>query len=38
MEIQLKPIGFVKNSRTTATDDYWKTIISELVDDIQTDA
>jgi tRNA-Thr(GGU) m(6)t(6)A37 methyltransferase TsaA len=40
MEIKLKPIAFVKNSRTTATDDFWEGIISEieLADDIPTDA
>src|SRR5271170_1671181 len=30
MVIQLKPVARVKNSRTTATDDYWSGIISEI--------
>jgi tRNA-Thr(GGU) m(6)t(6)A37 methyltransferase TsaA len=30
MEILLKPIATVKNSRTTAIDDYWSGIISEI--------
>ncbi|OFX58464.1 MAG: tRNA (N6-threonylcarbamoyladenosine(37)-N6)-methyltransferase TrmO [Bacteroidetes bacterium GWA2_30_7] len=30
MEIKLKPVAFVKNSRTTPTDDFWETIISEI--------
>jgi tRNA-Thr(GGU) m(6)t(6)A37 methyltransferase TsaA len=40
MEIKLKPIAFVRNSRTTATDDFWEAIISEieLADDIPTNA
>lgn len=40
MEIKLKPIAFVINSRTTQTDDYWETIISEieLAQDIPTEA
>lgn len=40
MEINLKPIAFVRNSRTTPTDDFWETIISEieLAQDIPTEA
>jgi len=40
MEIKLKPIAFVKNSRITATDDFWEAVTSEieLADDIPTDA
>lgn len=40
METKLKPIAFVRNSRTTPTDDFWETIISEieLADDIPTEA
>ena len=40
MGIKLKPIAFVINSRTTPTDDYWETIISEieLAQDIPTEA
>lgn len=36
MDIQLKPIGFAKNSRKTPIDDRWNSIESEitLVDDI----
>lgn len=40
MEIRLSPIGFVKNSRQTPTDDFWGEVISEieLADDIPTEA
>jgi len=36
MNINLKPIGYVKNVRTTPIDDQWESILSELVlaDDI----
>lgn len=40
MEIKLHPIGIVKNSRTTPTDDYWETVIAEieLAEQIPTEA
>jgi tRNA (adenine37-N6)-methyltransferase len=40
MEINLKPIAWVKNSRTTPTDDDWGAIISEitLAEDIPDNA
>jgi tRNA-Thr(GGU) m(6)t(6)A37 methyltransferase TsaA len=40
IEIKLKPIALVKNSRITAIDDFWETVISEieLADDIPNDA
>lgn len=40
MKIELIPIATVKNSRTTATDDNWENIISEIVlaEDIPTEA
>jgi tRNA-Thr(GGU) m(6)t(6)A37 methyltransferase TsaA len=40
MEIKLKPIATVKNSRTEPTDDNWETIIAEieLADHIPTEA
>jgi tRNA (adenine37-N6)-methyltransferase len=40
MEIKLRPIAVVKNSRTTPTDDFWKEVISEIVlaDHIPTEA
>lgn len=40
MEIICKPIARVKNTRTTTTDDYWGTIISEIIleDHVPTDA
>ena len=40
MDIKLSPIAYVKNSRTTPTDDYWGTVISEieLAPDIPTSA
>lgn len=40
MEIKLKPIATVKNSRTTPTDDHWEAVISEieLAEDIPTEA
>ena len=40
MEIKLKPVASVKNSRTIPTDDFWGDIVSEieLADDIPTDA
>ena len=40
MEITVKPIGVVKNSRKQPTDDFWEGIISEieLVDDIPAEA
>jgi tRNA-Thr(GGU) m(6)t(6)A37 methyltransferase TsaA len=31
MEIKLKSIATVKNSRTTPTDNYWEEVISEIV-------
>jgi tRNA-Thr(GGU) m(6)t(6)A37 methyltransferase TsaA len=30
MELKLKPVATVKNSRTTPTDDFWGDIISEI--------
>jgi len=30
MEIKLKPVAFVKNSRKAPTDDHWEGIISEI--------
>lgn len=40
MEIKLRPIAKVKNSRMTPTDDFWEEIISviELADHIPTEA
>ena len=40
MELKLKPVATVKNSRTTPTDDFWGDIISEieLCDDIPGEA
>jgi len=40
MEIHLTPIGRVRNSRTTPTDDFWETIIAdiELADHVPTEA
>lgn len=40
MEIKLRPIAIVKNSRTTPTDDFWEEVISEieLTDHIPTEA
>jgi len=40
MEITVKPIGVVKNSRKQPTDDFWEEIISEieLVDDVPSEA
>lgn len=40
MEITLRPIAFVKNSRTTPIDDNWKEIITdiELAEHIPTEA
>lgn len=40
MEIKLKSIATVKNSRTTPVDDFWETIIAdiELADDIPAEA
>jgi len=40
MDIILKPVAIVKNSRATPTDDYWGSIISEveLAEDIPTEA
>ena len=40
MEIRIKPIGFVKNSRTSPSDDFWGEVLSEieLADDIPTEA
>ena len=40
MEIKLKPIAFVRNSRTTPTDDFWESVISEieLPEDIPNEA
>lgn len=31
MEIKLKPVAWVKNSRTTSLDDNWGTIVSEII-------
>jgi tRNA-Thr(GGU) m(6)t(6)A37 methyltransferase TsaA len=31
MKYKVEPIGFVKNSRTRATDDYWESITTEIV-------
>jgi tRNA-Thr(GGU) m(6)t(6)A37 methyltransferase TsaA len=31
MEIKLKPVAWVKNSRTTSLDDDWGTIVSEII-------
>ena len=40
MEIKLKPIGIVRNARTTPTDDFWGEVISEieLADHIPTES
>jgi tRNA (adenine37-N6)-methyltransferase len=40
MEIKLKPIGFVRNTRKTPIDDQWEEIISdiELADHVPTEA
>jgi tRNA-Thr(GGU) m(6)t(6)A37 methyltransferase TsaA len=40
MEINLKPIGFVRNSRKTPADDFWGEVVSdiELTDDIPNEA
>jgi tRNA (adenine37-N6)-methyltransferase len=40
MEIKLKPVAWVRNSRTEPTDDFWGTIIAEieLAEDIPTEA
>ncbi len=40
MEIKLRSVATVKNSRTTATDDLWETVIAdiELADHIPTEA
>ncbi|MFI5186944.1 MAG: tRNA (N6-threonylcarbamoyladenosine(37)-N6)-methyltransferase TrmO [Chitinophagales bacterium] len=40
MEINLRPIATVKNSRKAPTDDFWGTAISEieLADDVPTEA
>jgi len=40
MEITVKPIGVVKNSRKKPTDDFWEEVVSEieLADDIPTEA
>jgi tRNA-Thr(GGU) m(6)t(6)A37 methyltransferase TsaA len=40
MEIKLKPVAIVKNTRTTPTDDFWGTVIAEieLADHIPTAA
>ncbi|MCK9422359.1 MAG: SAM-dependent methyltransferase [Bacteroidales bacterium] len=40
MEIKLRPIGTVKNSRKEPIDDFWEEVISEieLSDDIPTEA
>jgi tRNA (adenine37-N6)-methyltransferase len=40
MDIVLYPVAFVKNSRTDLSDDYWGSIISEIVlaDNIPADA
>ncbi|MDC7124652.1 MAG: TrmO family methyltransferase, partial [Spirochaetales bacterium] len=31
MEIKMKPIGYVRNSRTEMEDDNWSNIISEII-------
>lgn len=40
MNINLKPIGYVKNVRTTPIDDQWESILSEIVlaEDIPTES
>jgi tRNA (adenine37-N6)-methyltransferase len=40
MEISLKPVAFVKNSRSTPIDDHWEAVLSEivLVDEISSEA
>lgn len=40
MTIELKPVAFVRNARTTPTDDFWESVITEieLADDIPTEA
>ncbi len=40
MDIKLKPIATVKNSRTTPTDDFWEAVIAEieLAEGIPTEA
>jgi len=40
MEIILRPIAVVKNSRTSAVDDYWEAVVSdiELADDVPAEA
>lgn len=40
MEIKLRPIAIVKNSRTTPKDDFWKEVIAEieLCDHVPTEA
>lgn len=40
MTIHIKPVAFVKNSRSEAVDDHWGTVTSEIVlaDHIPTDA
>ena len=40
MSILLDPVGTVKNNRTTATDDFWGKVISEIVllDHVPTEA
>ncbi len=39
-KISLQPVAYVRNSRNTATDDFWGNIVSEieLADDIPTEA
>jgi tRNA-Thr(GGU) m(6)t(6)A37 methyltransferase TsaA len=31
MKYEVEPIGFVKNSRTRPTDDYWESITTEII-------
>ncbi len=40
MNIEIKPIGFVKNSRNEVSDDFWGNVISEihLADEFSPDA
>ncbi len=40
MEIKMKPVAIVHNSRIEATDDFWGSVISEITleDDIPTEA
>jgi tRNA-Thr(GGU) m(6)t(6)A37 methyltransferase TsaA len=40
MEIKARPLGFVKNSRSSPSDDFWGDVVSEieLADDVPTEA